>query len=213
MIKNTHNRKILISCGSNKGGEFLAFQKSKIYSSDFLIYAFEPEERCFSYIMETQKIVPNITHIKKGVSTENGTASFNIGNLTVSGTLREDKTWGLTGKTVTIETIDFCEWLNANINEDDYVILTMDIEGTEYDILPKMIETNTVRLINKMYVEFHGNKMKNDTDILETELKGKLSAIYGENFFDRFVEGDYNMFRKAYPNLDQNMFNNIGEIE
>lgn len=206
-------RKIYISCGSNKGGEFIAFKESNIYSDDFIIYAFEPEPRCFPFLEEHQKTTNNLIHIKKGISTENGTATFNIGNLTVSGTLRDDKTWGLTGKTLTIETIDFCAWLEENIKEDDYVILTMDIEGTEYDILPKMFETNTVRLINKMYVEFHGNKMKRDTDTLEAELKEKLIATYGKNFFARFVEGNPTLFKKAHPDLDPNMFNNIGTLD
>lgn len=213
MTKKRYNRKVLISCGSNKGGEFLTFQKSKIYSNDFVIYAFEPEERCFSYIEETQKIVPNITHIKKGVSTDNGTATFNVGGLTVSGSLRADKVWGLSGKTITIETLDFCEWLKENINKKDYVILTMDIEGSEYEVLNKMLVTNTIELVDKIYVEFHGDKLKEDTKNVETKIKEELKSRFGDNFFDRYVEGNPDMFHKAYPNLDKNMFNNIGTIE
>ena len=205
--------KVYVSLGSNKGGEFLALQKSKIYSDDFVIFAFEPEPRCFEHIERVQKQVPNITHIKKGVATTNGTASFQTGNLTVSGTMREDKTWGLTGSVQLIETVDICEWLNNNINEDDYVILTMDIEGTEYDILPTMLDNKCCDLINKMYVEFHGNKMKKDTKDLEQTLRKKMQDKWGDNYIERFVEGDSRMFNKAYPNLDGNMFNNIGELD
>jgi FkbM family methyltransferase len=206
-------RKVYVSLGSNKGGEFLALQKSNIYSEDFVIYAFEPEPRCFMHIENVQRQVPNITHIKKGVATTNGVASFQTGNLTVSGTMRTDKTWGLTGQTQIIETIDICEWLNNNIKEDDYVILTMDIEGTEYDILPTMLEDKCCDLINKMYVEFHGNKMKNDTADLEESLRKKMQDKWGHNYYERFVEGDFKMFNRAYPDLDPNMFNNIGELD
>jgi len=205
-------RKIYISLGSNKGSEFLALQKSKIYSKDFIIYAFEPEPRCFKHIEKVQKQVPNITHIKKCVATYNGSASFNTGNLTVSGTMRKDKNWGLTGEKQIIEAIDICEWLNNNINEDDYVIMTMDIEGSEYDILPHMLKNKCSNLINKMYVEFHGKKMKNDTRSLDQELKETMRKRWGDNFFDRYVEGNLNDFAKTYRDLDPNMFNNIGEL-
>jgi len=205
-------RKLLISLGSNKGGEFLAFKESKIYSDDFIIYAFEPEPRCFSYIEETQKKVPNITHIKKAVSTYDGTASFSVGNLTVSGTLRDDKTWGLTGKKVDVETIDFVRWFNENINEDDYVILTVDIEGAEYDVMEAMIQDGCVSRVNKMYLEFHGEKLKKSEKDREQQIRETFTKMFGDNYFERFVEGNYHMFRKAYPDLDPNMFNNIGTI-
>lgn len=206
-------RKILISCGSNKGGEFLAFQKSKIYSPDFLIYAFEPEPRCFPYIEAVQQLVPNITHIKKAVSTFDGVSRFNVGNLTVSGSLRDDKVWGLTGQTVIVETIDFSTWLKENVTEDDYVVVTFDIEGSEYDVIEKMIADDTIKLIDKIYVEFHGNKLHADTQLRESIIKLNLQSAFGKNFFNRYVEGDFDMFRRAHPELDPNMFNNIGMID
>jgi FkbM family methyltransferase len=205
-------RKILISCGSNKGGEFTTFKQSNIYSPDFLIYAFEPEPRCFPFIENVQQQVPNITHIKKAVSTSDGTTTFNTGNLTVSGSLRDDKVWGLTGTTVEVEAVDFSKWVSENINADDYVIVTFDIEGSEYDVLEKMIKDNTIALIDKIYVEFHGDKLHSDTKMREDIIKNNLIAVFGNNFFARFVEGDMKMFSQAYPMLDPNMFNNIGNV-
>lgn len=206
-------RKVLISCGSNKGGEFLAFKKSKIYSPDFIIYAFEPEQRCFEYIEDVQKQVPNITHIKKAVSTVDGVSTFNIGNLTVSGSLRNDKVWGLTGRNALVETVDFSNWLKDTISADDYVIVTFDIEGAEYDVIDKLIADNTIGLINKIYVEFHGNKLRADMRDRELAIKSMLRDTFGENFYDRFVEGDFASFAKAHPDLDRNMFNNIGTVD
>lgn len=208
------NRKILLSCGSNKGGEFLAWKESKVYDPEVLIYAFEPEPRCFPHLKNVMSQVPNITHIKKAISTEDGTQSWNVGKLTVSGTLREDKNWGLTGEKILIETIDFCKWLEENIEEDDYVMITLDIEGSEYEVLQKMFETGAMKYINKMYVEFHGNKMynKQTSENIEAELKEKLLKTFGEECYFRFVEGNFKMFKQAHPDLDPNMFNNIGTI-
>tara|TARA_R100000951_G_scaffold115672_1_gene124534 strand:- start:8139 stop:8768 length:630 start_codon:yes stop_codon:yes gene_type:complete len=206
-------RKILISLGSNKGGEFPTFKASKIYSSDFLIYAFEPEPRCFNKIANVAKNVPNITHIKKAVSTVDGTLSWNVGNLTVSGTLRDDKKWGMSGEKVLVETINLSSWFAKNINPDDYVIMTVDIEGGEYDVLEQMISTGEIDKVNKIYVEFHNNyKFDNIEEKRDEEIRATLDTRFKENFFARYVEGNVKEFGKTYPDLDPNMFNNIGTI-
>lgn len=206
------NRKIILSCGSNKGGEFDAWRESKIYDPEVLIYAFEPEPRCFPFIEAVQKITPNITHIKEAVSTVDGVEAWNVGNLTVSGTLRQDKNWGLTGEKVMVKTLDFSRWLKLNIKEDDYVFCTMDIEGSEYDVLKDLFATGAIDLINKLYVEFHDVKLNTNMQDDEKKLKKMITEKFGMNCFFRFVEGNFRLFKQAHPDLDQNMYNNIGPL-
>lgn len=206
------NRKIILSCGSNKGGEFDAWRESKIYDPEVLIYAFEPEPRCFPFIEAVQKITPNITHIKEAVSTIDGVEAWNVGNLTVSGTLRQDKNWGLTGEKVMVKTLDFSRWLKLNIKEDDYVFCTMDIEGSEYDVLKDLFATGAIDLINKLYVEFHDVKLNTNMQDDEKKLKKMITEKFGMNCFFRFVEGNFRLFKQAHPDLDQNMYNNIGPL-
>ncbi len=206
------NRKIILSCGSNKGGEFDAWRESKIYDPEVLIYAFEPEPRCFPFIEAVQKITPNITHIKEAVSTIDGVEAWNVGNLTVSGTLRQDKNWGLTGEKVMVKTLDFSRWLKLNIKEDDYVFCTMDIEGSEYDVLKDLFATGAIDLIDKLYVEFHDVKLNTNMQDEEMKLKKMISKKFGMNCFFRFVEGNFRLFKQAHPDLDQNMYNNIGPL-
>ena len=206
------NRKIILSCGSNKGGEFDAWRESKIYDPEVLIYAFEPEPRCFSFIEAVKKTTPNITHIKEAVSTYDGIETWNVGNLTVSGTLRKDKNWGLTGEKVMVKTLDFSRWLKENIKEDDYVFCTMDIEGSEYDVIKHLFATGAIHLIDKFYVEFHDVKLDTDMQNEEIRLKNMITEKFGTNCFFRFVEGNFRMFKRAHPDLDQNMYNNIGPL-
>jgi len=206
------NRKIILSCGSNKGGEFDAWRESKIYDPEVLIYAFEPEPRCFPFIESVQKITPNITHIKEAVSTIDGVEAWNVGNLTVSGTLRQDKNWGLTGEKVMVKTLNFSRWLKLNIKEDDYVFCTMDIEGSEYDVLKDLFATGAIDLINKLYVEFHDVKLNTNMQDDEKKLKKMITEKFGMNCFFRFVEGNFRLFKQAHPDLDQNMYNNIGPL-
>ena len=206
------NRKIILSCGSNKGGQFNAWRESKIYDPEVLIYAFEPEPRCFPHIEEVQKTTPNITHIKEAISTYDGIETWHVGNLTVSGTLRKDKNWGLTGQKVMVKTLDFSKWLKENIKEDDYVFCTMDIEGSEYDVIKHLFTTGAINLIDKLYVEFHAVKLDTDMRGEEKKLKNMITEKFGRNCFFRFVEGNFRMFKRAHPDLDQNMYNNIGPL-
>tara|TARA_A100001388_G_scaffold270652_1_gene248420 strand:- start:4607 stop:5227 length:621 start_codon:yes stop_codon:yes gene_type:complete len=205
-------RKIILSCGSNKGGEFDAWLSSRIYDPEVLIYAFEPEPRCFPFIEEKQKLMPNITHIKSAISTIDGIEQWNVGNLTVSGTLRQDKNWGLTGEKVMIQTLNFSRWLKENIKEDDYVFCTLDIEGSEYDVIKDLFATGAIDLINKFYVEFHDVKLHTNMQDEEKKLKNMITEKFGMNCFFRFVEGNFRMFKQAHPDLDENMYNNIGPL-
>lgn len=57
--------------------------------------------------------------------------------------------------TVEIPCVDFSEFLDLNTNYGDEVIIKMDIEGSEFITLSKMIENNTHTLVKTMFVEWH----------------------------------------------------------
>ena len=59
-----------------------------------------------------------------------------------------------------IECIDFSQWLANNFKKEDHITLSMDIEGSEYDVLNKMIEDDTISFINKLTIEFHAKKIR-----------------------------------------------------
>ena len=42
----------------------------------------------------------------------------------------------------------------------DEIIVKMDVESSEYDILEKLINDKNIRLIDRLFVEFHSNWMK-----------------------------------------------------
>lgn len=56
---------------------------------------------------------------------------------------------------VVVETIDFSNWIKENFDKDDYIFLKMDIEGSEYRVLPKMISDGTMSYINSLVIEWH----------------------------------------------------------
>lgn len=70
----------------------------------------------------------------------------------------DKKDWGNDVKLV--DCFDFSKWLKQ-FNPSDYIILKMDIEGSEFPILEKMITDGTDSLVNELQIEWHDQKMTN----------------------------------------------------
>jgi hypothetical protein len=54
-----------------------------------------------------------------------------------------------------IEGFDFAEWLKSTVTEKDFVVMKMDVEGTEFDLIPRLFETGAICLIDEIFLECH----------------------------------------------------------
>ncbi|KNA08766.1 hypothetical protein SOVF_159520 [Spinacia oleracea] len=57
-----------------------------------------------------------------------------------------------------IRGFDFAEWLKGEFEERDFVVVKMDVEGTEFQLIPRLIETGAICLIDEMFLECHYNR-------------------------------------------------------
>ncbi|KAH7667502.1 24-methylenesterol C-methyltransferase protein [Dioscorea alata] len=57
-----------------------------------------------------------------------------------------------------IHGFDFAEWLKSTVSEKDFVVVKMDIEGTEFDLVPRLFETGAICLIDELFLECHYNR-------------------------------------------------------
>ncbi|XP_031103302.1 uncharacterized protein LOC116006921 [Ipomoea triloba] len=57
-----------------------------------------------------------------------------------------------------IQAFDFAEWLKSAVSERDYVVMKMDVEGTEFDLIPRLFETGAICLIDELFLECHYNR-------------------------------------------------------
>ncbi|XP_078435450.1 methyltransferase [Wolffia australiana] len=57
-----------------------------------------------------------------------------------------------------IQGLDFAGWLKSVVSVTDYVVMKMDIEGAEFDVLPRLIETGAICLIDELFLECHYNR-------------------------------------------------------
>ncbi|KAF3448896.1 hypothetical protein FNV43_RR09612 [Rhamnella rubrinervis] len=53
---------------------------------------------------------------------------------------------------------DFANWLKNTVTERDFVVMKMDVEGTEFDLIPRLFETGAICLIDEIFLECHYNR-------------------------------------------------------
>ncbi|KAL2333036.1 hypothetical protein Fmac_014249 [Flemingia macrophylla] len=57
-----------------------------------------------------------------------------------------------------IQGYDFAEWLKSAFTRRDFVVVKMDIEGTEFHLIPRLIHTGAICLIDELFLECHYNR-------------------------------------------------------
>nr|KYP76184.1 hypothetical protein KK1_020412 [Cajanus cajan] len=57
-----------------------------------------------------------------------------------------------------IQGYDFAEWLKSSVTSRDFVVVKMDVEGTEFHLIPRLIQTGAICLIDELFLECHYNR-------------------------------------------------------
>ena len=167
-LRFTGRRVIYIDCGANVG-TVLEEKVRKYPSSEY--FAFEANPDLIDQILAVKRKYPKtaIEVYNKAVWTEDSNVDFFLSRENSRGEAVTDGSTLLSGKVpinpgsgridydqpVQVESVDFSKWILHNFRPQDYICLKMDIEGAEYAVLGKMLEDDSIRYINKAYVEFH----------------------------------------------------------
>ena len=170
-------RKVFLDAGANIGSSIDLFLNKYPNSNEYEIFSFECNPKLVNIL--NKKYSKKATIIPFAVYNREDTLDFYIG-ADVSSTLRSDKISGNVKKSnfVKVKTIDLSKYIFDNFKKEDYIILKLDIEGTEYDVLPHLIKTGAIDYINELYGEYHYLKLTtmtkevHDNLILELEKKG-----------------------------------------
>ncbi|GAA0186546.1 methyltransferase [Lithospermum erythrorhizon] len=76
-----------------------------------------------------------------------------------------------------IQGFDFAEWLKSAATEKDFVVMKMDVEGTEFDLIPRLFETGAICLIDEIFLECHYNRWQK---CCPGERSPKYEKTYGQ---------------------------------
>jgi len=188
-------RKIFLDCGTNLGQGLLKFINDGLIDEGFEIHLFEPnpyaltetkkrlsDEKykkynfiCHEVAIWTEDCLKRMTlEAFDGDYVCQHTGEF-IGNNLKSGgatNIMGDEwnkpdyimdEWISCDKDV--KCIDFSSFLKNNINEEDFVLCKMDIEGAEFEVLGKLIDEDTINLMDGIYIEWHNHLLKTNYDI------------------------------------------------
>jgi FkbM family methyltransferase len=80
--------------------------------------------------------------------------------------------WKMAGESSTVEkylhgscnavapAINFSKWIKSTFSPEDEIILKLDIEGAEYEVLPDLISSGALGMVDKLYIEFHYGKRR-----------------------------------------------------
>lgn len=160
IIKN-RNKFLFIDCGSNLGQGFNFFKK--YFTLDIFDYILiEPNPNC---VKELEKLSnEKITVIPKGVwSSETIIKFYGINETnnpyTLGGSLMENHNSSRyktnKNESLQINTISLSKLLKEKKQNYDVIIVKIDIESSEYEVLPNLIKDKSIDLIDHLFVEFH----------------------------------------------------------
>ena len=172
-------KKIFIDCGTHLFQGLCEFVEKYNIDETWECYSFEANPITFQLSQDNYKTLTqswnlNIKHYNKAVYVENTKLRVNCSkdewgensfyyisagsNVLLNAPKYDDiskANFNYNDGEILVDSIDFCEFLKSSCKKGDYVVIKMDIEGSEFYVLPKIIEQNLFDLISEMSVEFH----------------------------------------------------------
>ena len=173
-------RKVFINIGAGQGSDIDGFLSLSPDHKNWEMFVFECNPALIPIIKFRH---PNATVIPYAASTEDGEAKLYFGNQYINSSLMSSKVNVSEHTYLTVNTIDISKWLLDNFSNEDYIVVTLDIEGAEYEVLEKMIAERSLEIIDELYVEFHGKKIPTITQEYEQRLVDDLISVFKDKVY------------------------------
>lgn len=154
------SKKIFIDCGGHDGCSVIKFLLEESPQAECI--SFEPNPIFSSYY----RFLPTKL-VQAAVGTFDGTGTLIIDPLDGDGsTLIPEKIVDKKNffrnadcPKLTVSIVDLSQIIYQASKKYESIVLKLDIEGSEYDILEKLIKDKTISLLEKIYCEFHWEKL------------------------------------------------------
>lgn len=162
-----------LDCGFYVGVALHKLVDAGIIDDTWKIYAFEPSLQ-FKVEERLKEFNLDIELIRKAVWIEDGTVSFQESGRENANFVEGTSYSGAPIKRRKIPSVDFSKFV-AELPRG-YIYCSMDIEGSEFAVLEKMLKDNTINRINVLDIEFHHRFMRDYTDLDARELIKQIKA-------------------------------------
>ncbi|KAF5750770.1 hypothetical protein HS088_TW03G01109 [Tripterygium wilfordii] len=163
------SRYVYIDVGARSYGSSVGSWFKKQYPKQnhtFVVYAIEADKT----FHEQYKLKKGITLLPYAAWVRNETLSFEINRDPGKELIEKGRGMGRIqpvkaslrgssdGEVDEIYGFDFADWLKNTVEERDFVVMKMDVEGTEFDLIPRLFETGAICLIDEIFLECHYNR-------------------------------------------------------
>ena len=146
-------RYVLIDGGAHRGEVIALFETTELHSQyPWEVYAIEANPN----LIDSLRRWDNITIIDQAMSTEEGSMEFFLGEQNTRQSSLYDRPF-LNPEPILVKSFDFSQWIETNFSLDDYVILSLDIQGGEFPVLEKMVVDSTTKYLDRLYIDWHPN--------------------------------------------------------
>lgn len=177
---------VFLDLGTHYGQGLREFVSRFGMNKTWKIHTFEANPVTYEVFMKKYySSISYVTPHNEAISDHDGTITVNLekppnegetgmGSSVIS--LEEWNPWGLIDRQhfqtqKEVPCIDFSRFIKENFNKEDNIIIKMDIEGSEYATLEKMIKDKTIEYVNHLSVEWHSRYFTNKEEIQKREEK------------------------------------------
>lgn len=163
-------KNIFLDLGTHFGQGLNQFIHRYGMDETWQIYTFEANPSTYEIFTNTfHKNTPWVKSYNKAISDHCGVINVNIetppdeGDTGMGSSIIDMEEWNPWNgkirenfkKNALVPCIDLSDFIISNFDKNDNIIIKMDIEGSEYHTLEKMIETGAVDYVNNISVEWH----------------------------------------------------------
>ena len=157
-------RKVLVDIGGHIGESISSLYQQVDDAAKYQIFSFEPHPIAFKQLTQNSQQLKNVQLINKAMGPADEIVPFYLGYSNCgegSTTLLGKKTGAIEySQPVNIEMVDIYQWFQENIYPDDFVVVKINIEGGEYPLLVRMLDTQLLNQISRLYVQLHSEKFE-----------------------------------------------------
>jgi FkbM family methyltransferase len=149
--------KYFIDGGGHKGESVRLFRNTQPEASSFKVISFESNPTLASCFAADD--LQDVEFHAEALWIEDGTVSFYTHPRDYGWAIHPEN-WGMDAVSVTVPCIDLSTWMLGRFSKDDHIVLKLDIEGSEYEVLTKMIHDGSIGLVHKLFIEWHAVEIR-----------------------------------------------------
>jgi len=178
-------RKVYLYFGGNEGQGLRQFIEKYQINKEWIVETYEPEELC-----QIQSHISDLDFVQihnKAVWTHTGQVTFSRHRNCLPGGSVEclmsdgNRAPGAYNflehnELITVDCIDVSE-IFSKFSLDDFIVVKMDTEGSEFKILRKIIEDGNIKKINDLWIEWHSGDTIGESMETEQELISRITNM------------------------------------